>query len=66
MPKGMQRDPLGDPGRLGGGVSGAVELALGQWVDGVLAREQPAVGQHLAAREGHARSTSSRVDESSA
>ena len=50
MPQGMQRYPFVDARLIRRAMAGAVELARGERVDGVLAGEQPAVGQHLAAR----------------
>ena len=45
VPQGMRRHPLFDPGRLGGGVNGAVELTGRQRIDRIAAREQPAPRQ---------------------
>ncbi len=44
----VHRHALVDLGRVGGGVDGAVELARGQRVHRVQAREQPAAAQDLA------------------
>jgi hypothetical protein len=45
----VRRHPLVDPGRLGGGVDGAAELACGQRVDWVASGKQPTLRQHHAA-----------------
>ena len=54
MSQRVHRHALVDPGRFGSGVDGAVELARGQRVYGIHAREQPAVGQDLALVMTHA------------
>src|SRR5215212_9513162 len=40
----VRRDPLGDPGPVGGDMDGPVELTRGERVDRVLSREQPDLG----------------------
>ena len=49
VPQRVRRHPLLDPGGLGGGVDGAVELAGRERLDRVAAREQPAARQQHAA-----------------
>ena len=43
MPQGVQRDALVDLRHLGGGVTGAIELARGHRLGRIAAREQPAL-----------------------
>src|ERR1700716_4624336 len=45
----MRRHSLPDPGGLGGGVDGAVELTGREWLDWVAAGNQPAPRQQYAA-----------------
>src|ERR1051325_6697102 len=48
VPQSVRRHPLLDPGSLGGGVDGAVELACRERIDRVVPREQPAARQQHA------------------
>ena len=43
MPERVRRDPRSETGGIGGGVAGAVELAVRDRQQGILAREQPAL-----------------------
>jgi len=52
MAQGVHRHPLVDLGLLRRHAAGATELASGERVDRVLAGEEPAPGQHLAAGVG--------------
>src|SRR5271166_4052997 len=48
VPQRVRRHSLLDPGGLGGGMDGAVELAGREWLDRIAARKQPAPRQQKA------------------